>query len=83
VFIARGDRVIVKPARRQEYETDSGLYVAADGAENVMGTVVACGTGDVKVEDVVLFTGNAGQRLEHEGERYLVLREDELIAVLE
>jgi chaperonin GroES len=82
VFIARGDRVIVKPENQQEYE-HSGLYVVDHYAPDVMGTVIACGPGDVKVDDVVLFPPTAGQVLEHGGERYLVLREDELIAVVE
>jgi co-chaperonin GroES (HSP10) len=49
-----------------------------------MGTIVACGDVQaVKLEDVVLFAPEAGQEVEYQDQRYLVLTEDELIAVLE
>ncbi len=65
-------------------EYASGIVGIESYAPSVMGTVVACGdVVDVKLDDVVLFPPEAGQELEHAGQRYLVLTEDELIAVLE
>ena len=78
------DRVIVKVERQREFTSDAGLYVTDDDAPDVIGTVIACGrVTEVQPEDVVIFPPSAGQRLEHEGTDYLVLREDELLAVVE
>ena len=79
----KGDRVLVKPESQREYE-HGGLYVADDDAPDAIGTVIACGTvTDVHPDDVVVFPPSAGQVLEYQGERYLVLHEDELLAVVE
>lgn len=65
-------------------EFASGIIGIEDYAPSVMGTVVACGdVRDVKLDQVVLFPPEAGQELEYEGQRYLVLDENELIAVWE
>lgn len=78
------DRVIVKTEPQDEYTTDSGLYVADHGAQQVIGTVVSVGmVSDVKSDDVVIFSPFAGQRMEHEGQSFLVLREDDILAVVE
>ena len=82
-MIARGDRVIVKAETQHIYRQRS-IFVTDQYAPDVMGTVVAAGDGlDVKPDDVVIFPPSAGQVLEYEGERYLVLREEELLAVVE
>lgn len=78
------DRVIVKTEPQDEYTTDSGLYVADDGAQEVIGTVVACGPNDdVKPDDVVIFSPSAGRFFDYDGERYLALRTDDILAVVE
>ena len=62
----------------------SGLVGIESYAPSVMGTVVACGDVQaVKLDDVVLFAPEAGQEVEYQDRQYLVLTEDELIAVLE
>jgi len=77
------DRVLVKPESQREYEA-SGLYVADDDAPDVMGTVIACAEGlDVQADDVVIFPPSAGQVMEHNGERLIVLEADEILAVVE
>lgn len=82
-MIARGDRVIVKAETPKIYQQGS-IYVADQYAPDVMGIVVACGeVEEVKVDDVVIFPDTAGQRLDYEGERYIVLRESEVLAVVE
>lgn len=80
----RGNRVLVATEDQSVTEHASGIVIVEDHAPSVMGTIVACGdVRDVQIEDVVLFPPEAGQELEHEGQRYLILTEDELIAVLE
>lgn len=79
----RGDRVIVR-LETQPVQKINSLYLVDQYAPDVMGTIIACGeTVDVKLDDLVIFPESAGQRMDYEGEPLLVLREDELIAVLE
>ena len=79
----RGDRVIVKPETPKEYQQGS-IVVLDQDAPDVMGVVIACGdVMDVAVDDIVIFPPSAGQVLEYAGERYLVLRESELLGVFE
>ena len=80
----RGDRVLVETVDQSTTEHASGIVSIEAYRPDVMGTIVACGdVRDVQVGDVVLFPPSAGQVLEYDGQRYLVLAEDELIAVLE
>lgn len=80
-----GDRVLVAPISQREHETTSGLYTVEDEAPDVMGTVVVCSPAheDVKVDDVVIFSPQSGQRVEYDGSSYLILQTDEILGVLE
>lgn len=83
-MIPVGDRVIVKTAPQDEYTTASGLYVADDEAQESIGTVIACPpNGDVKPDDVVIFSPISGRFFDYDGERYLALKSDEILAVVE
>jgi len=88
------DRVIVK--RIEEEETTKGGIIIPDTAKEkpVEGKVTAVGNGkildngetqpmDVKVGDRVLFGKYAGTDIKIEGEEHLILREDDIIAVVE
>jgi co-chaperonin GroES (HSP10) len=82
-LMIRGNSVIVKAETPVEIERN-GLILPNDEAPDVVGTVIACGdVTEVQLEDIVIFPASAGTVLEHEGERYLVLREEELLAVVE
>lgn len=88
------DRVLV---RRVEVEDRSpGGIVLPDSAKEkpVMGIVVAIGTGkvcdngevrplSVKVNDQVLFGKYAGTEISHGGEDLLVMREDDIVGIVE
>jgi chaperonin GroES len=88
------DRVIVK--RLEEERTSPGGIVIPDSAAEkpVRGEVVAVGAGKaldsgqvralaVKAGDKVLFGKYAGTELKVDGQDILVMREDDIIAVLE
>ncbi len=89
-----GDRVLVKPDAAEE-KTASGLYIASNAQEKPQrGTVVAVGTGklndagerlpmDVKVGDVVIYGKFGGNEVKVDGEDYLLLRADDIYAVVE
>ena len=79
----RGPRVLVQMADQSEYEQASGIITIQAHEPGVIGTVIACGdrVTDVQVNDVVLFPPGAGQEMDFNGERYLVLDEDEVLLI--
>lgn len=79
----RGPRVLIRPEDQHMTTRESGLIAVSHHAPDVIGTVIAVGerVGDVKAGDVVLFTPASGQTMEYGSEKFLVLYEDELLAV--
>ena len=88
------DRVIVKRID-SETKTASGIVIPESAAEKPdQGEVLAVGPGkqtedgkvlkmDVKVGDKVLFGKYAGQTVKVDGEEVLVIREEEILAVVQ
>ncbi len=84
-----GDRVVIKPAPAEE-KTEGGILIPDTAKEKPQkGSVVAVGPGKdgnkltVQVGDVVLYGKYAGQELTFEGEDYLIMREDDILVILE
>ena len=88
------DRVVVK--RMEEERTSAGGIVIPDSATEKpdKGEIIAAGKGkitdsgdvralDVKVGDKVLFGKYAGTTVKVDGEDLLVMREDDIVAVIE
>lgn len=88
------DRILVK--RVQEEETTKGGIIIPDTAKEkpIEGKVVAVGNGkqqddgkvrplDVKKGDRVLFGKYAGTEVKVDGEEHLILREDDILGVIE
>lgn len=88
------DRVLVKPVEK-ETVTSSGLYLPESSKEKpIQGTVVAVGPGkrlengnmasmSVGVGDIVVYASYAGTEVEVNGESHLVMRESELLGVMQ
>ena len=89
-----GDRIVVK--RQEAEEKTAGGIVLPDSAKNKpqQGTVLAVGAGkmlkdgsrrglQVKVGDNVLFTAWAGDEYKSKGENILLMREEDILAVME
>lgn len=88
------DRIIVKRVDAQR-TTASGIVIPDTAAEKPeQGEILAVGPGkrddkgkaipmDVKVGDRVLFGKYAGQTVKIDGEELLVMREDDVMAVIE
>ena len=75
------DRVLVKPDEAEQ-KTASGLYIASNAQEKPQrGTIVA--VGDVKVGDVVSYGKFGGNEVKVDGEKYLLMRADDIYAVVE
>jgi len=88
------DRIVVK--RMEEDRTSPGGIVIPDSAAEkpIKGEIIAVGNGrilesgkvrplDVKTRDKVLFGKYAGTEVKIDGEELLVLREDDIMAVIE
>jgi chaperonin GroES len=88
------DRIIVH--RLEEGEQQIGRIIIPDTAKEKpqQGTVIAAGNGrvkddgkriplDVKAGDRILFGKYSGQEIKLDGEEYLIVKEDEVLAVIE
>jgi chaperonin GroES len=88
------DRIIVQ--RLEEGEQRVGGIIIPDTAKEKpqQGKVIAAGKGkskddgkvlplDVKEGDTILFGKYSGQEIKIDGEEYLIMREEEVLAVLE
>ena len=82
------DRVLVKPAPAEE-KTIGGIIIPDTAKEKpLQGTVLAVGNGTkdeemvLKANDTVLYGKYAGTEIEFEGEKYLIMRQSDILAVL-
>ena len=82
------DRVLVAP-QEAETKTSSGIYIPDSAKEKPQqGKVVAVGKGNkdhqmtVKVGDIVLYGKYSGSELKYEGSDYLIMREDDILAII-
>ena len=80
--------VLIEP-KAAETKTASGLYIPDTAKEKPQqGKVVAVGSGKkdhdmtVKVGDTVLYGKYAGTELKLEGTDYLIMREDDILAII-
>lgn len=89
-----GDRVLVQPLDEKEV-VKGGIIIPDTAKEKPQeGKIVAVGTGKVddngkkieltvKVGDKVLFSKYGGTEIKVDGESYLIMREDDILGVLE
>lgn len=83
------DRVLVE-AKAAETKTASGLFIPDTAKEKPQqGTVVAVGNGkkdepmELKVGDVILYGKYAGTEINVDGKDYLIMRQSDVVAVLQ
>ncbi len=89
-----GDRLVVERIE-QESKTAGGIIIPDNAKEKPkQGKVLAVGAGakdesgkripiDVAVNDIVLFTQWAGSEIKLDGKEYLVLKESDVIGIIE
>ncbi|AXG68255.1 co-chaperone GroES [Kordia sp. SMS9] len=82
------DRVLISPLPAAT-KTASGLYIPDSAKEKQQrGTVVAAGPGKkdepltVKVGDTVLYGKFSGTEIKFDGEDYIIMREDDILAII-
>jgi len=88
------DRILVKRIDEEE-KTKGGIIIPESAKEKPMeGKIIAVGKGkvledgkilplDVKVGDKILFAKYAGTDIKIEGEEHLIMREEEVLCVIE
>jgi len=87
-----GDRVLVKPVEAEE-KTKGGIYLPDTAKEKPLeGEVVAAGKGkkdgdkvvalEVKKGDRVLYGKYSGTEIKLDGQEYMILREDDILAII-
>jgi chaperonin GroES len=89
------DRIVVKRLDNEAEKTAGGLFIPDSAKEKPQeGEVVAAGQGkrndegklialDVKVGDRILFGKYSGSDIKMDGQEYLIMREDEVLGVIE
>jgi chaperonin GroES len=90
------DRIVVKRIEESADKTASGLFIPDSAKEKPQeGEVVAVGNGkinektgertplDVKAGDRILFGKYSGSDIKVDGEEYMIMREDEVLGVLD
>ncbi|WP_320172531.1 co-chaperone GroES [Maridesulfovibrio sp.] len=83
------DRVLIKRLE-SEQKTAGGIIIPDSAKEKPMkGEVVAAGPGKdkvamtVKAGDIVLFAKYAGNELKIDADEYIIMREEEILAIVE
>jgi len=89
-----GDRILVKRVKEEE-RTKGGIIIPDTAKEKPQeGKVVSVGKGkygddgklipiEVKAGDKILFGKYSGSEFKHEGEDLLILREDDILGIIE
>ncbi len=89
------DRVVVKRIEEEEEKSPGGIIIPDTAKEKPQkGEIMAVGPGrlddkgnrmpmEVKVGDKVLFSKYAGTEVKIQGEEYLIMREDDILAIIE
>ena len=82
------DRVLVRPVAAEE-KTIGGIIIPDSAKEKPLrGEVVAVGNGTkdeamvLKAGDQVLYGKYAGTELEYEGDKFLIMRQSDVLAIL-
>ena len=89
------DRIVVKRIESEAEKTSGGLFIPDSAKEKPQrGKVLAVGLGkvkedggrqqpDVKNGDTILFGKYSGNEIKIDGEDYLIMREDDVLAIIE
>ena len=89
------DRVIIRRIEESSNQTAGGLFIPDTAKEKPQeGEVIAAGEGkykedgtrqplDVKAGDRILFGKYSGSEIKLDGEEYLIMREDEILGIIE
>ena len=88
-----GDRIVIEVKQKEE-KTESGIFLPDTAKEKPLeGKVIAVGEGrwengkrippEVKVGDTVIYSKYAGTEVKVQDKEYLIVRENDILAVVE
>ncbi|HLR42436.1 MAG TPA: co-chaperone GroES [Pseudogracilibacillus sp.] len=88
-----GDRVVIELVEQEE-TTASGIVLPGSAQEKPQeGKVIAVGSGaivdgkkvalEVKEDDHIIFSKFAGTEVKYQGKEYLILRENDILAIVD
>ena len=87
-LVPLGDRVVLKQVEAEE-KTKSGIILTSQAQEKPQeATVIAVGPGkddvkmEVKVDDKVIYYKYAGTEVKLDGEEYIVVKQDDILAIV-
>jgi chaperonin GroES len=82
------DRVLVEVVESEESKTKGGIYIPDTAKEKQrIGKVIEVGTDEelaehIKVGDKIIFAKFTGDEIEFEGEKYLIIAKNDILAVI-
>ena len=82
------DRVLIQPAAAEEVTVSGIIIPDSDKEKPLKGNVLAVGNGTkdeemvLKEGDTVLYGKYAGTEIELDGEKYLIMRQNDVLAVI-
>jgi chaperonin GroES len=83
-----GDRVVIKPLPKKEKIPGVTLLPDEAQEQSIQGRVLAIGSGcysaglGLKIDDIVLYARYAGPGVEIEGKVYLLLKGEDILAII-
>ena len=88
-----GDRVIIE-VQEEEIQKEGSLYIPDSAKEKPQqGRVIAVGKGrfedgkwvplDVKKDDTILYGKYSGTEVKYQGKEYLIVRENDILAIID
>ena len=83
------DRVLIKPAAAEEKTVGGTILPDTAKEKPLKGSVIAVGKGTkdeemvLKAEDTVLYGKYSGTEVELDGEKYLIMRQSDVLAILQ
>jgi len=83
-----GENVLVKPEKEEKQKTDSGIYLPENASKEKpqMGKVMEVGDSEeikVKKNQKVIYSKYSGNEVEMDGEEYLLIKNEDILAVVE
>jgi len=88
------DKVVIKQIEEEETKTQSGILLKPNSQEKpCIATVVAVGNGgivdgkeipmQVKVGDKVIYSKYSGTEFKYENQEYIILKQSDILAIIE
>lgn len=83
MIVATKDKIVISPIQEKS-QSKGGIFIPDSAKEKpTTGIVVSSGSDEIKKGETVIYLQYAGCPVELDGQKYLVVRADEILAILE